>query len=660
MPENTYNVNNGSTWMRMPSRENAEGFLSIVKARRQEAENNTRQQQQNERINNVVNLQSHWASATNEEIKKCYDKACRVEEVAWMFSAFDWSTWNYKDVINWFLLKHDWQDRSMYDTVFNYIQRGDTTIDDVKAATIWKLEDPAINYYSSNLMSEQWSSYKYDPFWWGDYSQYEVSSIWSNIPTAWKWWLKLWLLEWWWALGENFWKNLQTSSVNRSQLDRIQNVSYNSKTWELSKWEEEVKKMKKELDEWIKNWENQDWIDKKKAQIYDAEKEIERLSKAEKPIDSREILNKYGITWNEEEIAGKARWQSKFLWKSKVDPLIEGVEETIDIEKFFSELSPEDLWIKESRLQKQYKEILDDYLESYAWKNEVTLKEAREIYNSLPDLSDDAIKGDIPLQAEKRIADRFKTFLQNSTKDALKKQYPDKVEYIDELFNDISKLKAQEESAVKWSSLKGKKFKFSDLFSKKWRAKLLDKTSVRTKVGKWIENVSHAIRPTTWLKWLVNFISGNWDWINKILNKVKNSVWDAAGSEGKSMGWDVMDLLIAWILEEAWLEPWIFPIGEIAAYAYEMNKQNKKNWTNLPLYDEENSYVNQNPNSKEWWPLTSVVKRNKRVFSDVLDNSDIENQEWYKALKEAEENAANKYDENISESDILELLNSLE
>ena len=506
MPENTYNVNNGSTWMRMPSRENAEGFLSIVKARRQEAENNTRQQQQNERINNVVNLQSHWASATNEEIKKCYDKACRVEEVAWMFSAFDWSTWNYKDVINWFLLKHDWQDRSMYDTVFNYIQRGDTTIDDVKAATIWKLEDPAISYYSSNLMSEQWSSYKYDPFWWGDYSQYEVSSIWSNIPTAWKWWLKLWLLEWAWALWEKFWKSLQTTSVNRSPLDRTQNVSYNSKTWEMKQWEDEVNKLKSELDEWIKNWESEEWINKKKSQIYDAEKEIERLSKAQKPIDSREILSKYGITWNEEEIAGRARWQSKFLWKSKVDPLIEWVEETLDIEKFFSELSAEDLWIKEARLQKKYEEILDDYLESYAWKNKVTLKEAREIYNSLPDLSDDAIKGDIPLQAEKRIADRFKTFLQNSTKDALKKQYPDKVQYIDELFNDISKLKAQEESATKWSSLKAKPFKLSNLFSKKWWVKLLDKTKYRTQIGKWIENVSSVIRPTTWLKWLIKWV----------------------------------------------------------------------------------------------------------------------------------------------------------
>ena len=171
MPENTYNVNNGSTWMRMPSRENAEGFLSTVKARRQEAENNTRQQQQNERINNVVNLQSHWASATNEEIKKCYDKACRVEEVAWMFSAFDWSTWNYKDVINWFLLKHDGQDRSMYNAAFDYIQRWSGTIDDVKAATIWRVEDPS------------YTNYTYTPFWNTDV-QYEEQSMYSPFGDA--------------------------------------------------------------------------------------------------------------------------------------------------------------------------------------------------------------------------------------------------------------------------------------------------------------------------------------------------------------------------------------------------------------------------------------------------------------------------------------------
>ena len=649
MPENTYN---SSTWMRMPSRENAESFLSTIKAKRLEAENNTWQQQQNERINDVVNLQTHGAAATDPEIKQCYDKACRAEEVAWMFSAFDWSTWNYMDVTNGFLLKHDPGDKSMYNVTFDYIQKWSWTIDDVKAATIWKVEDPSYTYNPIWTL-EPSEPYTYDPFGWQDYSQYDVPSVWKKMPTAWKWWLKLWLLEWAWALWEKFWKSLQTTSVNRSPLDRTQNVSYNSKKWEMSQWENEVERLKSELDEWIKNWESQEWINKKKAQLYDAQKEIERLSKTEKPIDSREILAKYGITWNEEEIAGKAKWQSKFLWKSKVDPLIKWVEETVDIEKFFSELSPED-FTKEWRLQKQYKEILDDYLYSYIGKNKVTLEEVREIYNGLPDLSKEAVEWDIPKQVEKRIADKFKTFLQDSTKEALKKQYPDQVEYIDELFNDISKLKAQEESATKWSSLKAKPFKLSNLFSKKWWVKLLDKTKYRTQIGKWIENVSSAIRPTTWLKWLIKW----WDKINKLLGKISQNIWNK-WTEWEAMGWDLMDILIAQVIEEAWLEPGIYPIGEIAAYAYEMNKLNKENWTDLPLYDKENSYVNQNPNSKEW-PLNSITERNKRVFSDIIDDSDIENQEWYKALKEAEDKVAERYSDRISEVDILELLDSLE
>lgn len=176
MLANTDNTVSGATWKRMPSRENARSFISIVNERKQQSRDDVWQQQQNERMNNSVSLSAHWVSATDEWIKKDYDKASRMESAAWMVSAFNGTTGNFQDVISNFINEHDWADRDMYNAFFDYIQNWSIDENELASRTIDKVDE---NLLLSN-------DFVYDPFKYNSV-QYEDSYTYNpfeNIPNT--------------------------------------------------------------------------------------------------------------------------------------------------------------------------------------------------------------------------------------------------------------------------------------------------------------------------------------------------------------------------------------------------------------------------------------------------------------------------------------------
>lgn len=168
--------NTNIAWIKLPSLSNAKEFLSNIKTSIDNARNNTWQDQQNSRVNDVISLTTHWAAATDQNMKKCYDKACRMETAAWMVSAFDWTTWNYKDVISNFINKHDTEDKSMYNAFYDYIQNGTIDSDELAYRTIDKVNEFQTSNDDTYNPLEGMDTNEYNPFQEGETAPEESDS----------------------------------------------------------------------------------------------------------------------------------------------------------------------------------------------------------------------------------------------------------------------------------------------------------------------------------------------------------------------------------------------------------------------------------------------------------------------------------------------------
>lgn len=441
-----------------------------------------------------------------------------------------------------------------------------------------------------------------------------------------------WPLE---ALSKNRWKN----SLNRAWQDRRQNISYEWAKTEKSLWEKRLKE-REDLLKSLKKSKDSTKIAKAQELVDEAKREIKSFWKVIKPTESRETLIKYNIAWSPEQIAGWAWGTKKFLWKSTFEPMAKEIDETTNLAEWRDNLRPES-FSAEREARQQFSEIIEEMKKLYANDTKVWLEELRKIHNDIK-YTNNRVNWKFEPEKLADVKNDFKTYLEDRTKELLKKYFPERATEIDELFWDYSKLTAAEEAAVKWVSLNEKNPGLLETLTKKWINKLLKKSKFKTKTGQLWTNIFHALRPSTWLKWIANWLVKNPSEVEKLMSKTTSALWESlsAANPKNLNSFNPMDLFVMYSMEELWLEPGMYPITEIASYMLETSKLNKEG-RDLPLYDSENSYVNQNKNAKK---------------SESVSN--IEEQPWYQQLIEYENRAWDEYLD-LSEAEIEEILDSM-
>lgn len=200
----------------MPSLWNARDYISMMDARKKQIQDNQWASQQDERINTSLSLHEHWLATDDEELKKQYDKGSRMEEAAWMVSAFNGATWDFKKVIKDFIDENDDEKGSMYNAFYDYIQKGNMTTGQLADLTINKVWNMTYIPYEEN---EAQSETTYTPFWDTTISNVDNSSMSPSVTDRWgreyqwpytddEWtvvWDILWSIPWtvqniWWLL----------------------------------------------------------------------------------------------------------------------------------------------------------------------------------------------------------------------------------------------------------------------------------------------------------------------------------------------------------------------------------------------------------------------------------------------------------------------------
>ena len=404
--------------------------------------------------------------------------------------------------------------------------------------------------------------------------------------------------------------------------------------------------------------------------------------------------------WRGVEGAGEALSNARIYYAEELKPYLRLSKTEWNIPEILKSLTAKDLGIDEW-LWQDAKALINKEIEAYAKDTKASLERVHEIMTDFK-LSNKKIGWESADWVRKSMNDAIHTKLRNIVNQTLDAENPwfnanSKTAKYGRLLEGAWELK--DKAIARWKSSWNSSFR-EDLM------KLIRSPRGQKAIWKWVEWFGKHLKPTTYIKWLLDKIRGNkeavikkWEEIlNSQLNnvksnvestvknaketvvkntknsvgKLKNKVVESVKSNPKSFRQPKLNFgaIFLWeALDKVGFEMPENVVTELAAYALEMNKLNKEWNRDLPLYDIENSYVNQNPRAN--MSLDEIAEYNEKNSTNYLnqlqqdviwldafpdwfqeryglyDDTTMEEQDWWKALEEEEEKNAKNYKDKI-------------
>lgn len=543
------------------------------------------------------------------------------------------------------------------------------------------------------------------------------SNIWDSINRKPAWWT-LWILgawEWLWMLSEWIWnyqfnktmdKYLPEDVARLVRYTKYENVpELLSKS--LAETEEQIMKAEqrlwKSVEKRLINWWVSDDIRQNLEALYARRDTIKESLEAiestktklpsEKPETARETAKRMKLRWSDLNAAWQAATESSVYYATEIAPLYKQVKTKFNMWDIFDSLTKDDFpWLDEDEWNNM-KELIDKKKEAYSKYKNIS---AEELHKKLWDfdLSKQRIKWEESKWLNAQFKDAVHTKINNILDETVERELP-------------------------WQWIKNKKLTYSNMKNLEdelkdyavswWKRKaqsivkdLKDATTRSIKIKRWLWTTLRTAwqyRPSTFIMKVIDRFKKE---PQKVIEKGKEIVekWTESPTVKKivenkklvnpksatqpKLFWSPMDFatVALWdMLEMWWLESPLEVLTEIASYALETYNLNKERWQDLPLYDKENSYVNQNPYNwmsrndrgeklidmkwydflKEWSAYNQLWDKIYRAawLDELQSDKSMYEQDWYKALLEDETKSDKKYRESIKDADIEKILNSI-
>lgn len=528
---------------------------------------------------------------------------------------------------------------------------------------------------------------------WDSINRWPMSRIGGTLI----WW------EWLWRITEWIW-NYQFNKTMDKYLPEdvsrlVRYTKYENVPELLSKslveTEEQITKTEQRLwksfESRLINWWVSDDIRQNLEELYarrDAIKEslnaVESTKKnlpKEKPETARETAKRMKLRWSDLNAAWQAATESSVYYTTEIAPIYKQVKAKFNMWDIFDWLTKNDFqWITEWEWE-DMKKIISKEKEAYSKYSDISVEELHKTLDDF-DLSKSRLKWEEAKWLNAQLKDVVHTKINNMIDEAVERELPWRWFKNKKLvYNNMRNIEDElKDYAVSWWKRK----------SQSALKNLRDSTTRSIKIKRWLWTnlrIAWQYRPSTFIKKVIDRfkkepqkIVEKWKeivdkWIESpTVKKVvenKKLVNPKSATQPK-LFWSPMDFatVALWdMLEMWWLESPLEILTEIASYALETNKLNNQNWTNLPLYDIEKSYINQN--TYNWLTPEERVKKYKEIhWYDlpwhwdypslwIYNDESIYEQDWYKKLLEEEKTREENYKNTIEDIDIEELLNSI-
>ena len=425
-----------------------------------------------------------------------------------------------------------------------------------------------------------------------------------------------------------------------------------------------------------------------------------------KPKTVRETIMEADIKWSDANAAGQLEQEGSILYNTKIKPVLKLSKWEWDVGEILKSITKSDFWWMTEWQRKEMKKIIDKEAAAYSkkyWK--VWLEELHKIYDDF-DLSKSSLNWEDTQWLYSQFKDVAHTKIRNLINEEWKivdeafsdnmLEYSNKMTWARQLRTNAKNDAGRRLTTSVKSDLKNffKQAKYirnwwrwfekwgtyiapsgnikriikkltnnpdaTEKLVKKWQEtvtqpKLVESPTLNRiaetvqKTEEKIENVKNTIKSTK-----TNASKIKW---NKKIPNPKEAILSSLPGFGSPM--DFVTVALGDILEMWGVEAPLDVLTEIAAYALESAKL----WQ--PLYDKENSYVNQNP-YKDISPLNRWEQASKYYeinWEDVPGywkeareayeaEQWLQQQDWWKELLEEEAKNEKDYKERMDEEDI--------
>lgn len=532
---------------------------------------------------------------------------------------------------------------------------------------------------------------------------------------------ELWVRELIWRPMEGIWNYLENKTINKSTPEDVSREARSAKyNWLQDKYRailddynSELKTLEARLYEatpeeapQIQSRINE--LNAKKTSVEERLAELWEREKAlpsEQPKTVRETIKDANLKWTDASAAGQLDQSAEILYNTEIKPILKLSQWQWDVWEILKSISKSDFgWMTEwewKEMQKIINREAAAYSKKY-WK--VWLEELHKILDDF-DLSKASLKWEDPQWLIAQFKDLAHTKIRNIINEAWEEVSPGFGEKMMEYSTKKTGVKQLKNNANMEAGRSLHTWPKQDLKDWLWQAKY------KRNWGNRLKRRGKAIRPTTNIMKIVEKIKNpgvteklveKWQEIvsqpkliesptlTKIseqlqkseeqIEKVKNTInsttkkstkakWskkivnprEAIQSSLPGFGspMDFVTVALGDIFEMGWAEMPLDVLTEIASYALESAKL----WQ--PLYDKENSYVNQNP-YKDISPLNRWEQASKYYEINWEDipgywteareayeaEQWLQQQDWWKELLEEEAKNEKDYKERMDEEDI--------
>ena len=409
----------------------------------------------------------------------------------------------------------------------------------------WLTDKAQTDEYDINTLFayiNNWDSWK-DPYaeWTGMYEK-KWASLANDVSnsTAAKWigWWALWELWWYWI--EKFWKRLYNSVTPYAKDDVPTLVSNANAKPLMDKIDSEIARIWEEIETLKAKW----WSEEEIQKLQNAYDQLlkQKNSRSTEPKQTiRDFVREEWYAWSNMNITKDLDLDKDTLWITDIEEKMAMSNERFKKSDILSSLTREDFWVSEAAWEKEYKPIIDEYIEFYSNKWDDTLLSLQEWKNEIWKTFDYNEMGEKISSTKNNIKSRVQDKIWDTIKNQLETEYP--WQWMSEKVTKYWKLKEAGDEFIKRWSKEVTKVPSKTSKAKKWYKRIeLNDWQKRT-LGGWMERI-WKLRPTG----IWNYVKGNkklmaliWLWSVVLKNPVAQ-----AGLTALEVAWDVDMANDAW------------------------------------------------------------------------------------------------------------------
>lgn len=357
-----------------------------------------------------------------------------------------------------------------------------------------------------------------------------VSEVSNSSIAKWIGGWTLWELWWYWL--EKYWKNLYNKVTPLSKDDVPTVISNKNAKPLMDKIDSEIARIWKDIETLKANW----WSEEEITKLENAYNQLikQKNSRSTEPKQTiRDFVREEWYAWSNMNMATDLDLDKDTLWITDIEEKMAMSDAKFKKSDILSSLTREDFWVSEAAWEKEYKPIIDEYIEFYSDKWDDTLLNLQEWKNEIWKTFDYNEMWEKISSTKNNIKSRVQDKIWDTIKWQLDKEYP--WQWMSEKVGRYWQLKeAWDEFTKRWTKEITKMPTKSK--SKKWYQRIELSNWQKRTLGSWMERI-WKLRPTgiwNYVKWNKKLMALIWLWSVVLKNPVAQ-----AGLTALDIAWDV-------------------------------------------------------------------------------------------------------------------------